>query len=100
MRMFSLPLTQAARNWAAFGEIEPNEIRSFMVYGSRENFRIVSVGPLRARGGLLPFKHGPAGRRAPPLPAAAPTRRPDLDATLSAMRSRGGLSANGDPLLL
>ena len=47
MRMFSLPFTQAARNCAAFGEIDPNVIRSFIVYGSRANFRIVSVGPLQ-----------------------------------------------------
>ena len=39
--MFSFPLTQAARNCAAFGEIDPKVIRSFIVYGSRENFRIV-----------------------------------------------------------
>jgi hypothetical protein len=31
MRMFSFPLTHAARNCAAFGEIDPNEIRSFIV---------------------------------------------------------------------
>src|SRR2546423_13230685 len=74
MRMFSFPLTQAARNWAAFGEIDPNEIRSFIVYGSRENFRIVSVGPLRASGGVVAFTRDPSGRRASALGEASSTR--------------------------
>src|SRR5881392_4308139 len=62
MRMLSLPLTQLARNCAAFGEIDPNEIRSFIVYGSRENFRIVSVGPLSASGGMIALTREQIGR--------------------------------------
>src|SRR5256714_2977935 len=76
MRMFSFPFTQEARNCAAFGEIDPNEIRSFMVYGSRENFLIVSVGPLRASGGVMAVTRGPAGRRAASIRDASATRRP------------------------
>src|SRR5262245_66552255 len=64
IRMLSFPFTQLARNCAAFGEIDPNEIRSFIVYGSRENFRIVSVGPLSASGGMTAFTREPSGGRA------------------------------------
>src|SRR5436309_16134035 len=63
MRTLSFPFTQAARNWAAFGEIDPNEIRTFIVYGSRENFGIVSVGPLSASGGMIALTREPSGRR-------------------------------------
>src|SRR3954451_24562843 len=76
MRMFSFPLTHDARNCAAFGEIEPNEIRSFMVYGSRENFLIVSVGPLRASGGMIAFTREPSGRRAATNGAGSSGRGP------------------------
>src|SRR5256885_4532767 len=74
-RMFSLPFTQEARNCAAFGEIDPNEIRSFIVYGSRANLRIVSVGPFRASGGMVALTRLPARRRAATLrgdPAVRP----------------------------
>src|ERR1700739_4408385 len=73
IRMFSLPLTQAARNCAAFGVSVPNEIRSFIVYGSRENFRIVSVGPFRDSGGMIAFTREPAGGGAA-TPGEAPVR--------------------------
>ena len=91
---FSLPLTQAARNCAALGETEPNEIRSFIVYGSRANLRIVSVGPLRARGGMIAFTREPSGRRASTIGEASSTRRPIWETILSMMRSRCELSAN------
>src|SRR5438445_10058258 len=77
IRMFSFPFTQAARNWAALGEIDPNEIRSFMVYGSRENFRIVSVGPFRASGGMIAFTREPSGSRASTIGEAPAYRRPN-----------------------
>src|SRR5205814_9802342 len=94
MRTLSFPFTQAARNWAAFGEIDPKEIRSFIVYGSRENFRIVSVGPLRASGGMIAFTREPSGRRASTIGDASSTRRPTCDTILSTIRSRRDLSAN------
>src|SRR5437868_15544631 len=82
MRMLSFPFTQAARNCAAFGEIEPKEIRSFIVYGSRENFRIVSVGPLSASGGMIALTREPSGRRASTIGDAAAARRPPGDPIL------------------
>ena len=51
MRTLSFPRTHAARNCADFGDSVPNSIRSSIVYGSRENFRIVSVGPRRRAAG-------------------------------------------------
>src|SRR5438093_12927732 len=82
IRMFSFPFTQAARNCAALGEIDPKEIRSFIVYGSRENFRIVSVGPFRASGGMIAFTREPSGRRASTIGEDPSTRRPICDTIL------------------
>src|SRR4051794_41948500 len=100
MRMFSFPLTHDARNCAAFGEIEPNEIRSFMVYGSRENFLIVSVGPLRASGGVIAFTREPSGRRGATLGGAPSPRRAARGTIFLVIRRRGGVvaeSAGGPP---
>src|SRR5947207_14892025 len=94
MRMLSFPFTQLARNCAAFGEIDPKEIRSFIVYGSRENFRIVSVGPLRASGGMIAFTREPSGRRASTIGDASSTRRPPRDTILSRMRRQCEFTAN------
>ena len=94
MRTLSLPLTQAARNCAACDVRDPNAIRSFIVYGSRENFRIVSVGPLSASGGMIAFTREPSGRRASTIGEASSMRRPTCDTILSMMRSRWALSAN------
>jgi putative ABC transport system permease protein len=43
MRTFSFPFTHAPRNCAARADSVVKEIRSLIVYGSRENFRIVTV---------------------------------------------------------
>ena len=94
IRMFSFPFTQAARNCAAFGETDPNEIRSFIVYGSRENFRIVSVGPFSASGGMIALTREPSGRRASTIGDASSTRRPTCETILSMMRIRCALSTN------
>ncbi len=93
-RMFSFPFTHDARNCAARGEIVPKVIRSFIVYGSRENFRIVSVGPLSASGGMIAFTREPSGRRASTIGDASSTRRPTWETILSMIRSRCELSAN------
>ena len=63
MRTLSFPRTHAARNWADFAVSVSNAIRSSIVYGSRENFRIVSVGPLSESGGMIAFTRLPSGRR-------------------------------------
>ena len=76
MRMLSFPLTAAARNCAALGEIDPKEIRSFIVYGSRANFRIVSVGPFSESGGMIALTREPSGRRASTIGDASSMRRP------------------------
>ncbi len=95
MRTFSLPVTQAARNCAAFGRDRcRSAIRSLIVYGSRENLRIVSVGPLSASGGMIAFTREPSGRRASTIGDDSSTRRPTCETILSMMRSRCALSTN------
>jgi len=94
MRMFSFPFTEAERNCAAFAEIELNVIRSFIVYGSRENFRIVSVGPRSASGGMIALTRLPSGRRASTIGEDSSIRRPTCETILSMMRSRCALSTN------
>src|SRR2546430_17672764 len=95
--MFSFPLTQAARNWAAFGEIDPKLIRSSIVYGSRENFRIVRVGPRSASGGMIAFTREPPGRRGAAIGEDASTPRPPGETNFSVMRLRGAPSAKDAP---
>ena len=64
------------------------------MYGSRENFRIVSVGPFRASGGMIAFTREPSGRRASTIGDASSTRRPTWETILSMMRIRCALSTN------
>ena len=89
-----MPLAQSARNWAAFVEIDPKLIRSSIVYGSRENFRIVSVGPLSANGGMIALTRLPSGRRASTMGDASSMRRPTCETILSMILSRCPSSAN------
>ena len=83
MRTLSFPRTHAARNWADFAVSVSNAIRSSIVYGSRENFRIVSVGPLSESGGMTAFTRLPSGRRASTIGDASSTRRPTWETILS-----------------
>src|SRR3989440_4270120 len=94
IRILSLPLTHAARNCAAFGDSVPNEIRSFIVYGSRENFRIVIVGPFSESGGMIAFTRDPSGRRASTLCEAPSTRRPVCGPDFLVMGRGGGVSGD------
>ena len=93
MRTFSFPRAQAARNCAAFGVTVPKVIRSSIVYGSRENFRIVSVGPRSESGGMIAFTRLPSGRRASTIGDDSSMRRPTCETILSMIRSRWALSA-------
>src|SRR5438094_4820300 len=79
IRMLSFPWTLAERNCAAFGEIDPKLIRSSIVYGSRENFRIVRVGPLSASGGMIALTREPSGRRASTIGDDSSMRRPIVE---------------------
>ena len=92
--MLSLPFTQAARNCADLAVRVPNEIRSLIVYGSRENFRIVSVGPFRASGGMIALTRLPSGRRASTIGEASSTRRPICETILSMIRITCDSSTN------
>jgi hypothetical protein len=94
IRTFSFPFTQAATNCAAFALIDPKAIRSSIVYGSRENFRIVSVGPRSASGGMIALTRLPSGRRASTIGEDSSMRRPTCDTILSMIRRRWALSTN------
>ena len=78
----------------------PNLIRSSIVYGSRANFRIVSVGPRSASGGMIAFTRLPSGRRASTIGDDSSMRRPTCETILSMIRSRCALSANVRRVLL
>ena len=90
--MFSFPRTHAWRNCADSGVTVPKSIRSSIVYGSRENFRIVSVGPRSESGGMIALTRLPSGSRASTIGEASSTRRPTCETILSMIRSRWALS--------
>ena len=71
----------------------PKLIRSSIVYGSRENFRIVIVGPRSESGGMIAFTRLPSGRRASTIGDDSSIRRPTWDTILSMILSRWALSA-------
>ncbi len=96
MRTFSLPWTQAARKCAALADTDPKLIRSSIVYGSRENFRMVSTGPRSESGGMMAFTRLPSGRRASTIGDDSSTRRPTWETILSMMRSRCASSTKVD----
>ena len=87
MSTLSLPSTHASRKLAAFSVSEPNSIRSSIVYGSRENLRIVRVGPLSESGGMIALTRLPSGRRASTIGDASSTRRPTWETIFSMIRS-------------
>ena len=62
IRMFSLPRTQARGTRPAFGVSVPNAIRSSHREGVARNFRIVSVGPLTASGGMIALTRRAVGQ--------------------------------------
>ena len=62
--------------------------------GSLRNFRIVSVGPDTASGGMMAFTREPSGRRASTIGEASSTRRPMRLMILSMIRSRCWSSTN------
>ncbi len=68
------PITPSTR--APSGLIEPHSTRFFIVSLSFRNFRMVRVGPSRARGGAMTFTREPSGRRASQMGEDSSTRRP------------------------
>ena len=57
----------------------PKLMRSLAVYGSLENFRMVSTAPWMASGGMMALTREPSGRRASTMGDASSTRRPTAD---------------------
>ena len=66
------------------------------MYGSRENFRIVSVGPRSESGGMIALTRLPSGRRASTIGEASSTRRPTCETMRSMIRSTCASSVNAD----
>ncbi len=71
------PITPSTR--APSGLIEPNSTRFFIVSLSFLNFRMVRVGPSRARGGAMTLTREPSGRRASQIGEDSSTRRPTCE---------------------
>ena len=82
------PRTHASMKCATCGVIDPNEIRSPIVYGSFENFRIVRNGPPIATGWMTALTREPSGRRASTIGELSSMRRPTWPTILSIVRRR------------
>lgn len=68
------------------GDIEPQSMRSCTVKGVRANFRIVSVGPVKASGGMMALTRDPSPRRASTSGDDSSIRRPTRDTMRSMTR--------------
>ena len=75
-------------------ETDPNRIRSEAVNGFFENFRIVTVGPERASGGMIALTRDPSGSRASTIGELSSIRRPSGETIRSIAESTWLLSAN------
>src|SRR5260370_24250090 len=73
--MFSRDRTHARTNCAIGSVIVPNLIRSVILYGSFENFRMVRMGPFNDSGGMMTLTPDPSFRRGA-APPGAPSHGP------------------------
>jgi hypothetical protein len=78
--------TQPRRNSTASGVIDPKRIRSSVVSGFFENFRIVRIGPVSAIGGMMALTRLPSGSRASAIGWDSSQRRPSGAMMRSMMR--------------
>ena len=92
--MLSRASTQALRNVAISAVNVPNRIRSSTVNGSLENFRIVTVGPFSAIGGMIAFTREPSGKRASTVGDDSSMRRPSGETMRSMTRITCSSSLN------
>ena len=82
------------RSSAISGVSDFFSIRSGTVRASLENFRMVSVEPLTANGGMIAFTRDPSSRRASTSGDDSSMRRPTLVTIRSITRRRCGSSLN------
>jgi len=92
--MLSRAWTQARSRSAMSGVIVPNPIRSLTVSASLENFRMVSVEPLTASGGMIALTREPSMSRASTKGEDSSMRRPTLLTMRSITRRRCASSSN------
>ena len=81
------PITAWSRSTIS-GVREPSSIRSSAFSGSAGKRRIESMGPSRARGGMMALTRDPSDRRASTMGLSSSTRRPTLETIFSMMRIR------------
>src|SRR4026209_1240598 len=75
-KRFKRASTQARRKSNMSEVAVPNRIRSSVVNGDAENFRIVITGPTSDRGGMMSLTREPSVRRASTIGLDSSTRRP------------------------
>ncbi len=95
---FSRVRMQARRKSIISGISVPNDTRSSTVKGSRANFRIVTVGPSTASGGMIAFTREPSGRRASTIGDDSSMRRLIGTTIFSMIRMMWSSSRNTRPL--
>jgi hypothetical protein len=86
--------TQARSSSAISGERVPKETRSSTVKGSFENFRMVSVDPLKASGGMIALTREPSASRASTSGEDSSIRRPTRETIRSMTRRRCSSEVN------
>jgi len=85
MTIFSFPSTQAFSKSAISCVSVSISIRSWILKGSRANFRMVSAGPVRASGGIMALTREPSGNRASTIGELSSIRRPMGETIFSMM---------------
>jgi hypothetical protein len=93
-RMFRPPRTHAEISPASAGVSVPRPMRSSTWSGSRENLRMVSMGPSTASGGITAFTRDPSARRASTIGDDSSMRRPTWATMRSITRRRWSLDRN------
>ena len=91
---FSPPRTQADTRSATAGVSVPSSTRSSTCSGSRENLRIVSIGPSTESGGITAFTREPSASRASTIGDDSSMRRPTWPTMRSMTRRRWSSEKN------
>ena len=92
--ILSLPFTAASKNSSIFGDTEPHFTRLSAVIGVLPNLRIVRIGPISERGGIITFTREPSSKRASHIGLDSSTCLPTFDTILSTICIRWSLSLN------
>ena len=88
----ALALTQASKKPSIPKEADPKSIRFSARSGTLENLRMVMVGPLSAKGGMIAFTREPSFSLASTMGLASSQRRP-IGVTIRLIKSSTCLSS-------